>query len=105
MRLHRRRMTRITPLQPKHMITPEAIAAFKAIDYTALHLALGLKPWEMSPLYVHEKPEPRRDSPHPWVRSWWKVKRLRTALEAALTPEEMQKFLEALAQADRDFAS
>jgi hypothetical protein len=33
-----------------HKITPEAIEAFEAGDYHALHQALGLKPWEHSPL-------------------------------------------------------
>jgi hypothetical protein len=34
----------------KHRITPDAIEAFIAGDYLALHLALGLAPWERSPL-------------------------------------------------------
>jgi hypothetical protein len=33
-----------------HKITAEAIAAWKAADYMALHQALGLHPWEASPL-------------------------------------------------------
>jgi hypothetical protein len=75
---------RIYHLQPRHRITEEAVAAFRADDWTGLHLALGLRPWEMSPLQVHEKPEPSRDSPYPWVRSWWKITRLRKELEAAV---------------------
>jgi hypothetical protein len=31
-------------------ITPEAIAAWQAADFRALHRALGLAPWEPSPL-------------------------------------------------------
>src|SRR5262245_17999477 len=31
-------------------ITPRAVAAWKAADFGALHSALGLKPWECSPL-------------------------------------------------------
>lgn len=34
----------------KHRITPQAVEAYKARDYLALHRALGLYPWEMSPL-------------------------------------------------------
>ncbi|RUU99681.1 hypothetical protein EOA60_03080 [Mesorhizobium sp. M1A.F.Ca.IN.020.06.1.1] len=34
----------------KRRITPAAVEAFQANDYKALHRALGLKPWEMSPL-------------------------------------------------------
>ena len=34
----------------KHRITPDAIEAFIAGDYLALHRALGLAPWEPSPL-------------------------------------------------------
>ena len=31
-------------------ITPEAVEAYKAGDYMRLHRALGLMPWECSPL-------------------------------------------------------
>jgi hypothetical protein len=31
-------------------ITPEVVAAWQAADYRALHRALGLGPWEQSPL-------------------------------------------------------
>ena len=34
----------------QHKITAEAIAAWKAADYMALHRALGLHPWQASPL-------------------------------------------------------
>ncbi len=33
-----------------HKITAEAVAAWKAADYSGLHRALGLHPWEASPL-------------------------------------------------------
>ena len=36
----------------EHRITPEAIAAFRAGDSLALHRALGLRPWQISPLDV-----------------------------------------------------
>lgn len=34
----------------EHRITPTAIEAFIAGDYFELHRALGLRPWEASPL-------------------------------------------------------
>src|SRR5689334_2775915 len=34
----------------EHRITPEVIAAWEAADFSALHAALDLKPWEASPL-------------------------------------------------------
>lgn len=34
----------------KRRITPAAIEAFRANDFKSLHHALGLRPWEMSPL-------------------------------------------------------
>ncbi|MDB5825739.1 MAG: hypothetical protein JWR21_4443 [Herminiimonas sp.] len=34
----------------EHRITDAAVAAFKADDYHALHAALGLTPWQPSPL-------------------------------------------------------
>lgn len=34
----------------QHRITPDVIAAWLAADYMALHRALGLHPWEASPL-------------------------------------------------------
>jgi len=36
----------------RHRITPEAVEAFRAGDYSGLHRALGLRPWETSPLPV-----------------------------------------------------
>jgi hypothetical protein len=34
----------------EHRITDDAISAWRAGDYLALHRALGMKPWEPSPL-------------------------------------------------------
>jgi hypothetical protein len=36
--------------QTMHPITPDATAAFQAGEAMALHRALGLRPWEISPL-------------------------------------------------------
>lgn len=41
---------RRTPKGRAHRITADAIAAFEAGDYHALHRALGLRPWQESPL-------------------------------------------------------
>ncbi|RWF41843.1 MAG: hypothetical protein EOS65_10900 [Mesorhizobium sp.] len=40
----------------KRRVSPAAIAAFKANDFHALHRALGLNPWEMSPLPLDIEP-------------------------------------------------
>lgn len=42
--------TRIARRQNRRQITPEVIAAWEAADYHALHAALGLDPWDASPL-------------------------------------------------------
>lgn len=41
---------RIPKSKRRHAITAEAIEAYQARDFLALHRALGLMPWEMSPL-------------------------------------------------------
>ena len=66
-----------------HRITPEAIAAFVAGDYIALHRALGLAPWQCSPLDAD-------DGPSPWptgtvgADSWPLARALRDELRAAV---------------------
>ncbi|HUS54677.1 MAG TPA: hypothetical protein VMY41_11815 [Thermohalobaculum sp.] len=42
----------------KHRVTPEAIAAFEAGDHLALHRALNLGLWQVSPLDVDDGPSP-----------------------------------------------
>lgn len=37
-------------VRARHAITPEAVEAFADGDWIRLHRALGLKPWECSPL-------------------------------------------------------
>lgn len=65
-----------------HRITPEAIAAFEIGDHAALHAALGLKPWQVSPLEVGP------DEPSPWpvgsagAGLWPLAQELRQKLEA-----------------------
>jgi hypothetical protein len=41
-----------------HRITPEALAAFDAGDHMRLHRALGLRPWQPSPLEASDGPSP-----------------------------------------------
>ncbi len=66
----------------EHTITGEAEAAYRASDHAALHRALGLKPWEVSPLDA--------EGDAPWspgsagAKTWDKVVRLRAELEAAV---------------------
>ena len=41
---------RMKTRSPMFSISDQARVAFKAGDYLALHAALGLKPWQVSPL-------------------------------------------------------
>jgi len=73
----------------EHRITPEAVAAFMAGDFTRLHRALGLKPWEPSPLPRDIEPLGVDEGPGPqnrtsWAEAWPKVQELqRVLIEAA----------------------
>jgi len=64
-------------------ITAEAVAAYRASDHAGLDRALGLKPWEVSPL------EAEGDCPWPTgtagAMTWPKAVSLRAELEAAIT--------------------
>lgn len=60
------------PKSREHRVTPEAIAAFEAGDYHGLHRALGLRPWEESPLpasitALGVDPDSRPD----WATDFW----------------------------------
>ena len=63
----------------ENRITPAAVIAFRAGDREALHRALALRPWEVSPLDVHEG-----ESPWPGnsggAQSWEKAKLLSAEL-------------------------
>lgn len=65
-------------------VTPEAIAAYREGRGGDLHVALGLKPWEISPLRVDEIPEPSHDTDITFLQSWWLADALREELEKAL---------------------
>jgi len=67
-----------------HRITEEAVAAFIARDYQALHHALGLPPWEESPLYADRTYVPSGPlDPTSWLYSVRQAQQLRRELEAA----------------------
>ncbi len=75
-------LKRRTAKQRDHRITPDAVAAFRAVDWLALHRALGLKPWEMSPLDVSgECPYPPGSG---GGESWPMALALRDELQAKL---------------------
>ncbi|NCQ23693.1 MAG: hypothetical protein COW54_05975 [Rhodobacteraceae bacterium CG17_big_fil_post_rev_8_21_14_2_50_63_15] len=67
-----------------HRITPEAVAAFGAGDQMALHRALGLAPWQVSPLDA-DTPAPPAWASHrtAWAESWPVAHDLRQALTEA----------------------
>ena len=79
---NRRRRTRST----KQRITPEAIAAYKADDYGRLHDALGLKPWEFSPLWARGENPPEGEGEHR-AKLWLDAKAWRDELERAIADE------------------
>jgi len=73
-----------------HRITPEAVEAFRAGDYMALHHALGLAPWEASPLPASITPlgvDP--NGPKQWrdgqdnIETWSQAVELQRELQAA----------------------
>ena len=59
-----------------HRITPEAVLAYESGDSSSLHRALGLKPWDLSPLET-ENPYPHGAAA---ARSWPTVCALRAEL-------------------------
>ncbi len=81
----RRRTIRST----KGRITAEAVEAFEAGDFHALHSALGLGPWEPSPLPESIEPlgvdpdNPPRADGTCWAEAWPKVVELQRELQAA----------------------
>lgn len=63
-----------------HRITIEAVTAFRSGDETALHRALGLKPWQVSPLAVETAPGEGDGTG--WGHSFVLARELRAALVA-----------------------
>jgi hypothetical protein len=76
-------LKRRLPKGREHRITPEAVVAFVAGDDMALHRALGLRPWERSPLDVDDGPCPDWGGDQ-WRASWEQAQELRRQLEKAL---------------------
>ena len=82
-------MRRRTIRSTKGRITAEAVEAFKAGDFMALHRALDLPPWHPSPLPESVEPlgvdpdiTPPRDGTC-WAEVWSKVVELQRELQAA----------------------
>lgn len=73
-----------------HRITDEAVEAYIARDVSRLHRALGLRPWEVSPLRrsvtalgVDQGAAPPGGG-SPWLESWPQAQELQRQLEAAV---------------------
>lgn len=69
----------------KHQITPEAVAAFRANDYSRLQRALELPPWVLSPLWVDVDGPPED---YPEGDRWPDPRELRAALIEAMEAED-----------------
>lgn len=72
-------------------ITPEAVAAYKAGDCMGLHRALGLRPWNLSPLPASISPlGVDQGAPPEWMTDegqradWREAQELQRALEDAV---------------------
>jgi hypothetical protein len=78
-------LKRRLPKGREHRITPEAVAAFAAGDYMRLHRALGLRPWEASPLPLEvtalgvDQGDPPKDRSM-WAQSWPQAQELQREL-------------------------
>lgn len=70
---------RRTPKARDHRVTPAAVEAYRAGDWMGLHRALGLRPWQASPLDV-PMGNPYPDG-SPWAASWPLAAALRAELE------------------------
>ena len=78
--------TKRTPLlrSARHRITPEAVAAFDVGDWMALHRALGLRPWQASPLDASTPEPPAGCGPNDaWRESWPLARVLRADLQGS----------------------
>jgi hypothetical protein len=76
--------TKRTPINRTggHRITPQALDAFQCCDRLALHRALGLRPWQPSPLdAVTVEPPAWAGECEAWRQSWPLARELRASLE------------------------
>ena len=71
-----------------HRVTPEAVRAYQARDWGALHRALGLKPWEASPLDINASENAQRRPKSPWAQSVPQAVELRSELETSSGGEQ-----------------
>jgi hypothetical protein len=77
-----------TPKSKQHRITPAAVAAYKAGAWMDLHRALGLYPWDVSPLDAVDAEPPAWAPPNDaWRIGWPQARALRAELERALAAE------------------
>jgi hypothetical protein len=67
-------------------VTPEAVEAFAAGDWSALHDALGLKPWQESPLDADTPELPEWMTNERSVEDWKAVYELRRTLNKMSSP-------------------
>ena len=73
----------------QHRITAQAVEAFRAGDFMALHNALDLAPYEPSPLPQSvealgvDPDNPPREDGTAWASAWPKVVALQRELQAA----------------------
>lgn len=64
-----------------HRITADAIEAFRAGDAVALDRALGIRPWEVSPMDADTDDPPEWAGGSAWAQSWPVARELRLELE------------------------
>ena len=83
----RKRLSR----QAQQWISPAAVEAYRAGDFMALHIALGLAPWEPSPLPLSIEPlgidpdnPPMPSNGGCWDDAYPKILELHRLLEAAV---------------------
>lgn len=65
-------------------VSSDAVEAFRAGARDALHRALGLHPWEPSPLDTVDANPPAWCATGPWAEAWRTSHDLRLRLERAL---------------------
>ena len=75
--------TKRTPINraTRRRISPRAVASFKATDEVELHCALGLKPFEASPLDAGPRTECPWSEGTAGFATWGQAQALRAALE------------------------
>jgi len=78
----------------KIAISAEAVEAYKKRDYTRLHLALGLPPWEESPLYADRSapvPDDLPLDPNSWAYTVRQAQQLARALDVEVLKQAKER--------------